>query len=185
MDRNRRNRGRFSPIRPLEFGRRQSGFSLVEVMGAVAVLALTFLFVLSMLSVHRIQAVKARDRAIVLDFAQHYLETARSEQFGRIVAGAPINALYGDAEGAMYITFPPDAEWVDLTEEAYGNFHPDLFWLAAREPEMRCVIHNEGLATAPSAKHIELAIRWRAPFNLGGDNWLTLQLDTVVYPEFY
>ena len=164
---------------------RRSGFSLVEVMVAVAILALTFLFVLSLLSVHRVQAVKARDRAIALDFAQHYLETARSEQFGRIVAGSAINALYGDEEGAVFIPFPPDEEWVDLTEEAYSNFHPDLFWLSAREPQMRCVITSIGLATAPDAKHLELEVRWRAPFHLGGEKWLTLRLDTVVYPDFY
>ena len=63
------------------------GITLIEMMVATAILALLFMSGMSVIQFHRIQSRKAMEYAIMLDFAEHYLELARSQRFDRIRPG--------------------------------------------------------------------------------------------------
>jgi len=170
------------PGRPL-------GFTIVEVMFASTILAFVFAGTIMLLQYRRIQAQKSLEHSMMLDFAQHYLETARQQSFSNIIAGFPINALYDGAHGAPDIRFPSDTTWQSLLTEDYKNYHPDLEWFNSRDPQYRCVITNQ-MANHPltgvqyiRSKHLFLQLRWRPPLEKGSE-WLTMDLSSVVYRDF-
>ena len=171
-------------------GRRRRGFTLVEAVISVAIMSMAAVGALALLQFHRVQARKTTERAVMLDFAEHYLELARSQPFVSIQAGTPINPFFDGTGGFPNITFPADGAWQNMTSGAppqviadFATFNPDLVLLAARQPQYRCVITDQTVGATVRARHIEFEVRWRPPLRQGA-NWLSIQLDTVVYPDF-
>jgi len=164
--------------------RRNRGFSFLEVLFASAILAVIFATTITLLQYHRIQARKSQEQAMMLDFCQHYLEIARQKSFYEIFPGQPINLLYDGAHGASNIRFPANSNWQTLWTTDFRNFHPDLEWFESSSPQYRCTITNQVVAGGKTrSKHISLEVRWHPPLMKGVD-WLTIQLDTMVYEQF-
>lgn len=161
---------------PLEFSA-SDGFSLPEVMMAVAILSLFVLANFSILSFSRIQTVKDHERGIMLDFASHYLELVKGLPFAEIKNGAPINALYDGASGGALIAIPVSTNWFAIDNLDFHSFHPDLVWLSPRNPQMSVFLETRAIAGAPHDKHIQLLLQWDAPMNLGKKQ--TLRMDMV------
>ncbi len=173
--------------------RRQRGMTLIEVIFATLIIGATFSLTLGVLSYTRIEQHKARDRDIMLDFLHHYLEVTRAAPYENIGPGQPINALFdgtrdillpGGGTTRLSIIFPPsDGQWRSLNTTAFKTFHPDLVWLANRDPQYRVTISTQMVGGFPRARTIRLELRWRPPLGRG-NQWQTLDATTVVYPEF-
>ena len=173
------------------------GFTLLELLIGSAILTVAVVATLGVLWHSRVQSRKAMERDIMLDFAQHYLELARAQQFEMIAPGYPINTLYDGTrpillpdgtEETCNIRFPDGAdanptEWLSLYTNDFRLFHPDLEWFSNREPAYICSIATQVAAGEVRARQIRLQLRWRPPLERGND-WMTLEVDTVVYPEF-
>jgi len=160
------------------------GFTIVEVVIASTILSFIFIYVLLFLSYQRLQSRKAMEEAIMLDFMQHYMEIARNQSFFKIIPGQPINFLYDGAHGAPNIRFPADTNWYSLYTTNFRNFHPDLEWLKAENPEYSCAITNQVIAGGITrSKRITLQVRWRPPL-MKTVGRITLKMDTVVYQGF-
>ena len=134
----------------------KSGFSLPEVMMAVAILSLFVLANFSILSFSRIQTVKDHERGIMLDFASHYLELVKGLPFAEIKNGTPINALYDGASGGTLVTIPTSTNWFTIDNVNFHSFHPDLVWLSPRIPQMSVFLETRAIAGIPHDKHIQL-----------------------------
>lgn len=169
------------------------GMTLIEVIFATLIVGATFFSTLLVLSYARIEQRKAADRDIMLDFLHHYLEVARAGPYENIGAGQPINALYDGTRDILLATggttkisivFPPsDGQWRSLNTTAFRVFHPDLVWLANRDPQYRVTITTQQVGGFPRARTIRLELRWRPPL-ARGNQWQTLDATTVIYPEF-
>lgn len=157
--------------------------SLVEVMIAIAIVAIIFLANMQLIQMHNLQARRSMEESIVMDFAQHYLELARNQPFNRIMVGQPINTLCDGTHGTPDIRFPSNGDWQDLTNTNYLTFHPDLAWLQSQSPQYRCVIATQTVGSINRSRHIEFEVRWH-PALRNTQDWLSLQLDTLVYFDF-
>ncbi len=160
------------------------GFSLTEVMFAMAVLSIIFTSSISLIHVHRLQSRKAMEQSIMLDFAQHYLELARNQPFNEIRLNRPINDLYDSSKQSPLIRIPPNDKWWSLWTTDYRVFHPDLEWFEGRDPQIRCTVTRQVVDGEDRARTINFEVRWRPPINLA-DRWITLQLNTTAYPDFH
>ncbi|MGC8741809.1 MAG: hypothetical protein ACP5UB_10175 [Candidatus Sumerlaeaceae bacterium] len=172
---------------------KDAGMTLIEVVFATLIVGATFFMTFLILSYTRIEQRKAADRDIMLDFLHHYLEVARAGPYESIVPGQPINALYDGTRDILLptggttkilITFPTsDGQWRTLNTTAFKVFHPDLVWVANRDPQYRVTITTQQVGGFPRARTIRLELRWRPPLGRG-NQWQTLDATTVVYPEF-
>ena len=158
----------------------RQGFTLVEILIAMAILAITFAATISLVGFHRIQVRKAIDEALMLDFSQHYLEQLRSLDYDKIAVGNAIGALYDGSGSLPDIPIPSQGSWIDLNTDDFETFHPDLIQMENRSPQYRLTITEE--ATSRS-KHIDYETRWKPPLNRGAD-WVTIRLTLVVYQDF-
>lgn len=158
------------------------GFTLVEVMFASGVLAVVFAATITILQFHNIQTKKAMEKAMMLDFCQHYLEIARNQPFTKIEPGNEINTLYDGEHGAPDIRFPAESGWHTVLTEDFQNFHPALEWFESREPQYRCEINEEIVDNEVRSRHIDFEVRWLPPLSRGAGN-NSIQLEVVVYPE--
>jgi len=175
------NRRPFSSAHPVRRFAHQRGMTLVEALVAMVIASTTSLSCLLLLCAHRMQSRKALEQGIILDFAIHYLELARTKDFANVAGGKPISTLHPN------ITFPPNQpnnDWHSLWTEDFRAFHRDLEWLEHRDPQYRCTITPQGPIADPRSKHIRFELRWHPPLGRGRE-WLTVQFDTVVYPNFY
>jgi hypothetical protein len=167
--------------------------TLVEVVVASVVLGVVALLTMSLLTFNRIQSKKAMDRDIMLDFAHHYLELARAAPYANIAPNQPINPLYdgvnqillpSGSKVGVTIKFPAsDDTWRTLWTTDFRYFHPDLAWMENRGPEYKLTISTQSVSGVNRAKRMRLDLRWRPPLRRG-NQYQTLQMDTVVYPEF-
>ena len=164
---------------------RRSGFTLVEIMIAVAILAIGFVSTSTAMQFHRVQSRKAMEQAIALDFLNHYLELARNQPYASIATGQPINALFDGSSGSANIRFPASSAWVSLETNAYRTFHPDLQWLTGRQPQLSCTISTQAAGGGGGrARRILCIVRWDPPLGQG-QAWQTVTLETTVYPDFH
>lgn len=152
-------------------------------MFSSAILAVVFAATISILQFHNLQSRKAIEQAIMLDFANHYLELARNQPFYLIIPGQPINTLYDGDHGAADVRFPTSDEWQTLWTADFRNFHPELEWFENRDPQYTCVITNQMEGQEIRGKHIEFEVRWKPPLSRSRA-WMTIQLEVVVYPDF-
>jgi hypothetical protein len=167
--------------------------TLVEVVMASVILGGAVLLTMLVLPFNRIQSRKAMDRDIMLDFMHHYIEIARAAPYSDIATSKPINALYDGSRDILLpaggtarvrVQFPPsDGEWRTLYESNMLFFHPDLEWLRNRSPEYRVTIDTQSVSGSSRARRIRLETRWHPPLGRG-NQWQTVDMETVVYPEF-
>lgn len=167
------NHPAFRSIYP--FNRR--GFSLPEVLIAVAILSLLVLANFSIISLSRIQTVKDHERGIMLDFGTHYLELIKGLPFDDVKTSSPVNSLYDGTAGGLLITIPAASNWFSINNANFQAFHPDLVWLSPRNPQMSVSLETGTIAGIPHDKRIQLQLQWDAPMNLGSKQ--TLRLDMV------
>jgi prepilin-type N-terminal cleavage/methylation domain-containing protein len=170
------------------------GMTLIEVMIASLIVGVVAMTTMLMMSYARVQARKAADRSTMLDFAYHYLELARALPYDNILPGQPINMLYDGSRQILLpdgsrttinIRFPTNpSAWQSLTTNDFRFFHPPLVRMAGREPQYRVQINTETTGGLNRARRIRLETRWRAPLLMSVGAWQTLDMDTVVYPEF-
>jgi len=155
----------------------KGGFSLPEVMIAVAILSFLVLANFSILSLSRIQTVKDHERGIMLDFASHYLELVKGLPFADIKNGSPVNALYDGTSGGALVVIPISTDWFTIDDANFQAFHPDLVWLSPRNPQMSVFLETREIAGVPHDKRIQVLLQWDAPMNIG--NKQTLRMDMV------
>ena len=147
---------------------RRHAFSLVEVVVALAIIAVLFLAGLAALYFNKIQTYKDRERGLMLDFAVHYLETVKGMAFGDLAAGAAINPLYDGTAGGANIRIPTNFTWFSVTNTNYTTFHSELSWLLPRNPEMRVNLTTPQSGGVDHTKLVRLELRWDAPLGQGG-----------------
>lgn len=167
--------------------------TLVEVVVASVILGAAVLLTMLVLPFNRIQTRKAMDRDIMLDFMHHYIEIARAAPYNDIQTSRPINTFYDGTRDIplpdgtttrVSVVFPPsDNQWRTLYENNMLYFHPDLEWLANRDPQYRVTIDTQNVSGRDRARRVRLETRWRPPLNRG-NQWQTMDMETVVYPEF-
>lgn len=160
-----------------------TAFTLLEVLFAAAIFSTIFITTIMLIQFHRIQSRKAMEQSMMLDFMQHYLEIARQNDIYLILPGEPINTLFDGNHGAPDIRFPSNNDWNSLWTEDFKNFHPDLEWFRARSPEYKCIITNQLDGSELRSKHLHLEVRWHPPLGKG-KNWLTMEMDTMIYRTF-
>ena len=147
-------------------GRR--GFTIVEVVVAMVLVGIFVLAAMSSMAFGRIQSAKDKDSGIVLDFATHYLELARAIPFSDLKSGNALNPLCDGTAGAPNIRIPATASWVSLSSVDYTTFHPELVWLAPRNPEMRVTLSTTQKDGTDHTKLLRVELRWDAPLQQGG-----------------
>ncbi len=155
----------------VEKGRRQrcnEGFTIVEVVVAMVLVGVFVLASMSSMAFSRIQSAKDKDNGVLLDFATHYLELAKAKPFSEIQKGSALNPLWDGTAGAPDIRIPSSSSWFSISTANYTTFHPELVWLAPRNPEMRVDLITTQVAGMDHTKVLQVEFRWDAPLQQGG-----------------
>lgn len=159
--------------------------TLIEVLWATGTVFIVLTGIFWILQFHRVRSQKAMEHAVMLDFAKHYIEIARQQNFFDIRPGEPINAMFNGSYGAPDIRFPANSNWQSLWTEDLRNFHPDLEWFGGQSPQYRCIITDQMVGMETRSKHIQFEVRWQ-PYR--GKNtvltWMNIRLDSIVYQDF-
>jgi type II secretory pathway pseudopilin PulG len=142
-------------------------FTLPEVLLAVAFMSILVLANLSAISYSRFQTVKDRERGIVLDFVGHYLELVKALPFTQASPGLPVNALYDGTGGAPNIRIPVTSGWFGIGTGDFQTFHPNLVWLAPRNPRMHVELTTSQVGGVEHTKHILVEVQWDSPTGIG------------------
>ena len=150
-------------------------------MFATAIVSLLFLATMSSLYIHRVQTKKYQERAIVLDFATHYMEHMKGLPFSDLRVGSPINPLYDGADGAPNVRIPATADWASLATDDFETFHPELVLLEPRNPEISVEMTTTMSGTKEKVKHVRVLLRWDSP--LGKGQRVTAQMDLTRYVD--
>jgi prepilin-type N-terminal cleavage/methylation domain-containing protein len=153
------------------------GFTLVEVMISVLILALFMGACFSSILFNRLTSMKAKEEAIAMDFLMHYVENIKALPFNEVSPGRPINSLLDGSDGAPNIRIPANASWVALNTANFENFHPDLVWVHNRNPQLRVVLTSRTASGVPHDVHLNVTMAWDAPLRRGGP--LQMQLDLL------
>lgn len=140
------------------------GFTLAEVMIAVGVLSLFMVVCFTSIVQNRALNHKSREEAIAMDFLVHYVESIKGLPFEEVSPGQPIGTLFNGQGGAPNIRIPANGSPVSLTTPDYQTFHPDLIWLANRNPQLRVKM----TAQSASVLHLLASVEWDAPLGRGG-----------------
>jgi len=144
------------------------GFTIVEVVVAMLVVSVFVLAVMSSMAFSRIQSYKDKDSGVLLDFATHYLELLKAKPFNEIQKGAALNPLFDGSGGSPNIRIPTTATWFTLSDINHTTFHPELVWLASRNPEMRVDLVTTQVSGMDHTKVVQIEFRWDAPLMQGG-----------------
>ena len=158
------------------------GYTLVEILFAMGITSIMFFAGMSAITFSKIQLTKDHERAIISDFAVHYLETLRGLTFNQMVPGNPINPIYDgisatESGNKIAIRIPSDFTWQTLNTSAYSLFCPDLQRIAVRNPAMRLSVDTVNALGVPRVKTLRLEIRWDSPLGYGRQN--NTRLDMV------
>lgn len=162
-------------------GSRQAGYTLVEIMFATAITSIMFFTGMSAITFNRVQMAKDKDRAIISDFAVHYMETLRGLSFDDMVSGMPINPLYDGITASetgtrVTLRIPPSGNWVSLNDTNYQNFCYDLAWLKPKSPEMRVTLTTVNSGATVRTRAATLEVRWDAPLGRGPKQQLRMDI---------
>jgi len=157
----------------------QGGFTLVEIVIALFILGILSLAVISALSFSKVQTFRDRERGIVSDFMVHYLEQVKGLPFADLAKGRPINALYDGVAGAPDVRVPSNFNWFSLNNTNYQDFHPELVWLAHRNPQMRVDLAVAQAGGVDHTKQLRVEIRWDPPLGQGAQSLARMDLVRV------
>jgi hypothetical protein len=157
--------------------RAASGFTLVEAMIGMFVLALFVLTCFGGVVFNRTASLKAKEEAIAMDFLVHYAETLKGMSFSSVVPGQPINPIFNGVGGAPNIVLPANSSWVSVNTPDFETFHPDLFWLQNLNPKMQVTLSTSTLGGIPHETHINVMLAWDSPMGHGGR--ITSQIDLL------
>jgi prepilin-type N-terminal cleavage/methylation domain-containing protein len=157
--------------------RAAGGFTLVEQMISVAILALFMAACFAGILMNRLIALKAKEEAIAMDFLIHYVETVKGLPFNEVAAGRPINPLLDGSGDGPNIRIPGDSSWVSIATEDYEVFHPDLMWVQHRNPQLRVALSPQRVGGVLHDVHLNVRMAWDAPLRQAGR--LEVQMDLV------
>jgi type II secretory pathway pseudopilin PulG len=146
---------------------KRGGFTLAEAVLALGVLSFVVVLCLSAISFSRVTSYKAKEEAVAMGFLEHYAELLRGLPFAQVLPGWPLNPLLDGTGGGPNIRLPTNDQWFDLNTDDYLAFHPDLIWLAHRNPQMRVVMTTTTVLGQPHTRHLRLEIRWDPPLGRG------------------
>jgi hypothetical protein len=158
--------------------RPERAFAIVEGLIATFMVALLVVGSLSAISLARVQDAKNRELGIIRDFGTHYLEFVRGMDFDAVAHGKPINSLFDGKAGAPLVMIPATDAWISIDSTNYQTFHPELTWLTNRSVEMK-VKCTATPAVTPSAKHLQLELRWLPPLHGGNTQHVRFDLFRV------
>lgn len=154
-----------------------AGFTLPEAVLTLAVLSLFVVVCMTAISFSRMTSYKAKEEAVAMGFLEHYAELVRALPFANVQPGWPLNPLLDGSDGGPAIRLPTSDDWFDLDTDDYLAFHPDLIWLASRNPQMRVILATTTVLGQPHTRHLRLEIRWDPP--LGRGQRLSQRLDVI------
>jgi len=152
------------------------GFTLVEAMLGVGVLALFVLACFSGIVFNRVASMKAKEEAIAMDFLVHYCEMIKALPFSNVANGQPINPLFNGVNGAPSVTIPASSTAVSLNTTNFETFHPDLIWLHNRNPQLQVTLTTVSVSGAPHDKQLNVKLTWDPPLGRGGRQQTQLDL---------
>ena len=156
--------------------RRLKGFTLIEAMMGVGVLALFVVACFTGIIFNRVASMKAKEEAIAMDFLVHYVEMIKALPFNEVVNGFPINPLFDGSGGAPEIIIPANNSLVALNTGDFEAFHPDLVWLHNRNPKLQVTLDTLSAGGVPHDKHLNVKLTWDAPLGRGGRQQAQLDL---------
>ena len=154
-----------------------AGFTLPEAVLTLAVLSLFVVVCMTAISFSRVTSYKAKEEAVAMGFLEHYAELVRALPFANVQPGWPLNPLLDGTGGGPAIRIPTSDQWFSVNTEDYLAFHPDLIWLAGRNPQMRVILTTTTVLGQPHTRHLRLEIRWDPP--LGRGHPLGQRLDVI------
>lgn len=178
---------RGTPLALSRFRKDRSGFTLVEVMLASAILATLVFSVMALLQVHLVMMRKTLEHSIMLDFAQHYMEIVQGQDFEAIthVGNRPINLIYNGSGGMPDIRFPANSDFFSINTDDYILFHPELAMLSQRDPRMSVTITDNTRPGEPnvSVKLVRVQLDWLLPNST--TRRASLDFQTAIHQLFY
>lgn len=148
----------------------------MEVSIAMTGLVLILIACIASITFSRVAALKAKEQAIALDFLVHYLENVRGLSFAEVRPGAAINPLLNGNNGAPNIRIPTTDSPVSVETSNFRAFHPELTWLADRDPRMT-VTYSQTPVGSPRFKHLRVRLEWAPPLGRSGQRsaaWLDM-----------
>ena len=151
-------------------------FTLVEEMVAMGLVSMISFACLSSITFTRTQRFRDREAGISSDFMTHYVEHLKAMPFDQLKAGEPLNALYDGTAGGPLVAIPASGTWTSLSTSNYQSFHPELVWIASRQPEYRLTLETTQVDGKPHTKHVALEVKWVQPLSTRP---LTNRLDLV------
>ena len=145
--------------------RKVRGFTLVEELIAMGLASIISFAALSSIGFTRAQRFRDREAGITADFMVHYLEHLKAMSFDDLQPGRPVNGLYDGKGGGALVTIPVSGTWVSLADNNYLTFHPELVWIANRQPQYRLTLTTTLNVSEPHTKHVKLEVRWIQPLS--------------------
>ena len=152
------------------------GFTIVEELVAMGLVSMFGFACLSSISFTRTQRFRDREAGITADFMAHYVEHLKAMSFDQLRPGQPVNALYDGTGGSAAVTIPASGTWVNLADNNHLTFHPELAWIASRQPAYRVTLTTTESGGAPHTKHVAIEVSWVQPLST---RRLTNRLDLV------
>jgi len=160
-------------------GKRNAGFSLLEALIAMVLIATTYLATISAISFSKVELQRDKERALIWDFGVHYLELVKGLPFEEVVKGQAVNALFDGTGSAPDIRIPVNTNWVSISTSDYLQFHPELSAVSHRAPKLRVQLNTIQVSSEDHTKELFIEIQWNAPLDQGPRNSVTLNMVRV------
>ncbi|MBM3845697.1 MAG: hypothetical protein FJ405_05345 [Verrucomicrobia bacterium] len=160
---------------------KRGGYSLVELLFATAITVLMFFSGLSAITFSKVHHARDRERAIMSDFAVHYMENLRGLSFDNLVPGMPINPIFdgirqNELLKTLTIRLPQSGVVTSINNTNYYSFCPDLAWLQARNPTLTVTLDNETVSGVVRRRQVTLELAWDAPLGRGARQQMRLDM---------
>jgi hypothetical protein len=160
---------------------KRAAYTLIEMMFAISITSVMFFAGMSAITFSKIQLIKDKERAIISDFAVHYLEMLRGLPFDSMAPGNPINPIFDgvnttESGKKIQVIIPPNSNLVDLNTESYQLFCPDLSTMSTRNPKMSLGFSTTSSGGVVRTRQATLSVSWESPLGQGGTNSMRLDL---------
>lgn len=157
------------------------GFTLIEALIATGVMALFATAGLTGIVFDMVAVRRAKEEAIAVDFLTHYIENLKAIPFPYVIQGQPINPLFSGAtvNGVTEpnICIPTNSSPIMLTNADYLTFHPDLWCISDRNPQLAMQFDQTTTNGVIHDIHMSVTMTWSAPLQKGG----VMQVQMDVY----